>query len=112
MRFGMDDFKGSKRGVGRVFLNITPTTNFNNGIMITITRTNPNNPIRNMRLIRPGFEGIWTRVTFHPMFLTKIRPFNTLRFMEWSLTNAQKSEQWTDRTLPSWRTFTTNGVPI
>jgi len=80
--------------------------------MITIVRTNPSNYIRNMRLIRPGFENIYNRVVFHPMFLSKIQPYGTLRFMEWGATNVQTNEEWVDRTQVSFRTFSMNGVPF
>lgn len=112
MTFGMDDVPNVTRGVGRIELNVVPTTNMNNGIMITIVRTNPSNYIRNMRLIRPGFENIYNRVVFHPMFLSKIQPYGTLRFMEWGATNVQTNEEWVDRTQVSFRTFSMNGVPF
>jgi hypothetical protein len=64
-------------------VDVIPSTNGNNGIMITIVRTNPANYIRNIRVIRPGFENIASAVTFHPMFLSKIKPYKTLRFMDW-----------------------------
>lgn len=89
--FGMDDVKAVRRAVGRYEIDVVPTTNMNNGIMISIRRTNPDNPIRNMRLVRPGFEPIYQRVWFHPMFLSKAQPYSTFRFMDFGLTNTQKS---------------------
>jgi hypothetical protein len=70
--FGMDDVKTVRRKVGRVEIGVIPTTNMNNGIMISILRTNPANHLRNIRVIRPGFEQIQNTVLFHPMFLSKI----------------------------------------
>jgi hypothetical protein len=45
-----------------------------------------------MKLIRPGFEAIHNRVTFHPMFLSKIQPYGTYRFMDWGAANMQTDE--------------------
>lgn len=112
LSFGMDDVKSVRYYVGRVEINVIPTTNFNNGIMITITRTNPNNHIRNMRLIRPGFETLFNRLVFHPMFLNKIQPYGTYRFMDWGLTNMQTNEEWADRAQVSRRTYTSSGAPF
>lgn len=49
------DVVAIRRAVGRIEIDVIPTTNFNNGIFINIIRTNPNNYLKNIRLIRPGF---------------------------------------------------------
>ena len=54
LTFGLD-VKAARYGIGRVEVDVVPTTNFNNGFLVTITRTNPNNYIRNIRVIRPGY---------------------------------------------------------
>lgn len=89
---------------------MVPSTGFNNGILITITRTNPSNYIRNIRVIRPGYEGIWQAINFSPLMLEKLQPFGTLRFMDWTNTNGQTDSAWENRTLLSHRTYTKNGV--
>lgn len=89
MRFGMDDIQSVKRGVGRIEITVVPSTKFNNGLLITIAKTNPTDHLRNMRLIRPGFEAIYQRVLFHPLFLSKASPYGTYRFMEWGAINRQ-----------------------
>ncbi len=45
--------------------------------------------MKNIRVIRPGFENLFYATTFHPMFLDKIKPYKTLRFMDWLITNNQ-----------------------
>lgn len=56
LSFGMYDLKRVvSYGIGKCVLEILPSTNFNNGIFIRIDRTNPDNYIRNIRVIRPGF---------------------------------------------------------
>lgn len=55
LTFGMFDVQAVRYGIGRVEVDVVPSTNFNNGLLVTITRTNPNNYIRNIRVIRPGY---------------------------------------------------------
>lgn len=61
-------------------------------------------------MIRPGFENTWWSQTFSPLLLEKLAPFGTIRFMDWTNTNAQTDTEWSTRTLPSARTYTANGV--
>jgi hypothetical protein len=89
LTFGMFDVPSVRYGIGRVEIDVVPSTNMNNGILVTIARTNPNNHVRNIRVIRPGYEGIWQAITFSPYVLTKLQPFGTLRFMDWTNTNSQ-----------------------
>jgi hypothetical protein len=69
LQFGMFDVLAVRYGVGRCEIDVSPSTDFNNGILVQITRTNPNNYVRNIRVIRPGFEGIWQAVNFSPLML-------------------------------------------
>jgi hypothetical protein len=55
LSFGMFDVLKVVYGVGKCILTVQPSTNMNNGILVSIVRTNPNNYIRNIRVIRPGF---------------------------------------------------------
>lgn len=110
LTFGMFDVIKVKYGVGRVQVVVQPSTNGNNGLLITIERTNPNNPVKNIRVIRPGFEGIWQAINFSPLLLEKLQPFGTLRFMDWTNTNGQTDVQWESRTSLTKRTYVENGV--
>lgn len=110
LTFGMYDVVAVRYGIGRCELDVVPSTNMNNGILVTITRTNPQNYIRNIRVISPGYEGIWQAVNFNPLMLEKLKPFGTQRFMDWTNTNGQTDTDWNTRTLPTIRTYTNNGV--
>lgn len=55
LTFGLYDVQAVRYGIGRVEVDVIASTNFNNGFLMTIARTNPNNYIRNIRVIRPGF---------------------------------------------------------
>jgi hypothetical protein len=52
-----------------------------NGIFLQILNTNPLNPIRNIRVIMPGFEHVYASMPFHPLFLKNIKYYSVLRFM-------------------------------
>ena len=84
-------------GVGRIEVTIRPSTGLNNGAFIGIERTNPNNPIRNIRFVMPGFEALYPYFPFHPLFLRTIRSYKTLRFMDWGNTNSVQYGNWSDR---------------
>ena len=59
-----------------------------NGIALSIRRTNTANPLRNIKLIAPGFLATHEHLPFHPSFLRQLTRFSTLRFMDWAHTNS------------------------
>ena len=71
------------------------------GVFLKILATNPSNPIRNIRFIMPGFEKTYQTQPFHPVFLERLKQFNTLRFMDWGATNNSKLVNWSDRATPT-----------
>ena len=56
---------------------------------MTIDRTNPANPLRNVRVILPGFEATAAASPFHPALISSLRGYAVLRFMEWMLVGFQ-----------------------
>ena len=91
---------------GRIVLNVNPQ-NKTNGFILKIVSTNPSDYIRNIRVIRPGFEATYQTQPFHPLFLDRIRKFSVLRFMDWQKTNNSPLMNWSDRTTPN--TYTQTG---
>jgi hypothetical protein len=80
---------------GRMVVNVIPK----NGIVLSITETNPNNPLRNIHFIMLGFEKTYQTQPFHPLFLERLRPFPVLRFMNWMLRFSQPPvKTWEERT--------------
>jgi len=73
----------------------------NSGVLLTITRSDSANPIRNIRFIMPGFENTYQTQPFHPLYLSYLKPFSVLRFMDWEETNDSPLQRWADRTTPS-----------
>ncbi|OGC91551.1 MAG: hypothetical protein A2W25_03680 [candidate division Zixibacteria bacterium RBG_16_53_22] len=103
-------FSGSasvvKATPGRIVLDINPK-NREGGFFLKITSTNPSNYIRNIRVIRPGFETTYQTQPFHPLFLNRIRKFKVLRFMNWQKITDSPLINWSDRTTPD--TYTQTG---
>lgn len=96
-----------------------------------IRSTNPANPIRNIDLWMPDYNGEsfvgdhWqpgsTESPFHPLFLERLQGFDTIRFMQFQQNIESDIETWSDRRLWDHATqsdgdltqyFHTNGVSI
>lgn len=58
-----------------------------NGIALTVRRTDPANPVRNIRVVAPGFLASHELLPFHPWFVRHLTRYSTLRFMDWARTN-------------------------
>jgi hypothetical protein len=69
------------------------------GIQLRIIRTNPSDPVRNIRVLMPGHEATHQTRPFHPRFLATWRGFKVLRFMNWMRTGNTQS-RWSERTTP------------
>ncbi len=93
------------RGTASHQVAVTPS---GEGIQVRITRSNPSNHVRNVRLLMPGFD---ERTVFHPTFLERLQPFAVLRFMDWGRTNRSPVARWSDRVGPGYRSQgSTKGV--
>jgi hypothetical protein len=55
-----------------------------------------NNPLRDLRLISPGYDRDTTQVV-RDEFKQRVEPFSTVRFMDWNRTNSSVAEQWSAR---------------
>ena len=55
--------------------NLTDVDSPNGGFPVILRETNPQNPIRNIRVIMPGFENTWQCDPFHPVFLKRWKGF-------------------------------------
>lgn len=91
---------------GRSFadLQVTPT---DNGIYVVLEATSPVNPVRNMNVWMPDWQGQrfvgqqWqpgaSFSPFHPLFLERLAPFDAIRFMGMQETNTSDIRTWSDR---------------
>jgi hypothetical protein len=94
---------------GRMVVNVDAAQN---GVYLMVTATNPNNYLRNIRFIMPGFESTYLTSPFNPQFLKRLNGYKVLRYMEWMLTNGSTVRNWSDRPLPGDYTWTLRGVPL
>ncbi len=81
-------------------------------IFLRLRETKPENPVRNIRVIMPGFtaEDV-AKNPWHPKFLARWHGVACLRFMDFQETNGSKQRQWSDRPHVDDATFTRNGIP-
>ena len=86
---------------GKILLNVTPT---NGGIHLQITRSNPANHVRNIRMILPGFENNYSQNVFYPTFLQRLNGFSVIRYVDAMLTVNTNMARWEDRTKPGYYT--------
>jgi hypothetical protein len=116
---------------GMDVLDLTET----NWLAINIHSTNPDNHLRNIRIIPEGgicdtqdsyaqsidlcngtfthFLDNYNTQIFHPMLLSDLKSFRSIRFMDWFNTVGNPMKEWSERTLPEHRTWMNkNGAPI
>ena len=84
-------------GPGHARYNVTPT---HAGILIKILASDPNDPIRDIRLLMPGFDNEATAPMFHPDFLEELEPFGVVRVMQWQNINHTTVVEWDERPTP------------
>jgi hypothetical protein len=105
------------------------------GIELDILATNPNDYLRNIRVIMPGgiyasdpyttiyepdptrddylsFEEHHHDIVFHPDFLDSLRGYSVVRFMNWQHTNNSTQTTWGDRPKVTDARWTINGAPL
>jgi len=95
-----------RTAAGRNFadLRVTPT---DSGIYLRIDETSPTDPVRNFNVWMPDWNGRsfvgerWQPGAafspFHPLFLERLAPFKTLRFMGMQETNTSDIATWSQR---------------
>jgi hypothetical protein len=65
---------------------------------VQITRTNPANYVRNIRVIKREYETNYLPDPWNPDFISQIIDrFSTLRFMDWQATNGSATANWSER---------------
>ena len=75
-----------------------------NLLTLRLTETNRRDPVRNIRVILPGFEDTCEDQPFHPEFLKRWEKFKVLRFMDFQRTNGSEQMHWSDRATPDMQT--------
>ncbi len=98
-----------KREPGRLELLVNPKEGM---FAIDLVRTNPENYVRNIRVISPGFEVSYKENPWHPEFLKRWAGVACIRFMDFMTTNNSKQVNWNDRPKVGDAGFSTKGVPL
>jgi hypothetical protein len=82
------------------------------GFFLQLRETSPADPVRDVRVIMPGFEHTCEAEPFHPAFLARWRGMAAVRFMDWMQTNNSPVVTWADRPTTGRATFADRGVPV
>src|SRR4029079_11756651 len=70
-----------------------------------------NDPLRNFQLLVPGYAD--AKNVFTDEFIRRVRPFPTIRFMDWQQTNSKAVREWAERPKPTMFGRTSaKGVPL
>ena len=107
--FPMSSVTVAETSANRIAIDVADTSG---QLWVSIDSTNEANPVRNLRFLWPGTEATQATQPFNPVFLSKIRPFSVLRFMDWGLTNGSPIVNWSDRPMVSDSTYANRGVPL
>lgn len=82
------------------------------GFFLKLLQTDPEDYVRNIRVVMPGFEKVYRDEPFHPLFLRRWKGAACLRFMDWMHTNGSKIAHWSERPTPQDATFSGKGVAL
>ena len=82
------------------------------GMTLQIHETDPHDPVRNIRVVMPGFEEIYQANPWHPLFLDRWKNFAVLRFMDFMHTNNSHVTSWDQRPRNEDQTFSGQGVSL
>ena len=95
---------------GRIDFNLRTT---NRSLRIHITRINPRNYIRDIKVIPQKYANIYKKQTFNPDYVRTVRAFNSIRFMPWQNTKDTTLSNWNDRATPRSAFYNHNaGMPV
>ncbi len=108
LKYGMDA-RSVSSSQGRDVINIKPS---NYGVLLSITETDPDDYIRNIRVVPKAYENSYQTEVFNPDWLDKIEPFGAFRFMDWMQTNNSVEKEWGDRPTLDSATWHKKGAPV
>lgn len=83
---------------------ITCMVNPSQGILLRIVRTNPADPVRNIRFLAQADEATYRLLPFDRTFLERWSVCKALRFMDWQKTGSSYQSAWADRVAPDYYT--------
>lgn len=75
-------------------------TDIGRGFHVRINKTNPLDPVRNVKLMLPGYEGLGK--TFTDWAIADAKNYSAIRYMDWKQVNFSFESTWTDRVSPAY----------
>ncbi|MFA6545175.1 MAG: hypothetical protein WCS99_12225 [Limisphaerales bacterium] len=96
-------------GPGRILIDVDSSKS---GFSVQLKETNPQNHVRNIRVIMPGGEATCAKDPFQAEFLKRWRGFACYRFMDWMHINGSQIKTWADRPTLRHATFSKRGVAL
>lgn len=98
-----------KAGQGRLEIDV----NSKKGMFaINIVAINPENHLRNIRMIAPGLESHYQTNPWHPAFLKRWAGVACIRVMDMMATNHSTQKDWQNRPKPEDVSYAVKGVPV
>jgi hypothetical protein len=94
---------------GRVVIDVDSSQG---NFFLQILETDPDDYIRNIRVVMPGFEETYRENPWHPGFLARWKGFACIRFMDFMHTNGSEIETWEDRPQMDDSNWSKHGVPL
>ncbi len=79
---------------------------------VRLLETDPHDYVRDLRVVRPGFENSFLTNPWDPAFLARWRGVAVLRLTSFQQIGDSKLRTWSDRPRPESATLATKGVPI
>jgi hypothetical protein len=101
LRLGWDGGNKSVEGKGgttKYEFDVNITGPASKGLIVDMPRSEKGDHIRNIRLIMPGFLDTYEKQPFHPLFLEMVKPFCSLRLLDWIVPYDVKKVKWSKRT--------------
>lgn len=93
---------------GRIELDVSSRES----LLVHLRKTDPENPVRNIRLLLPGSHETYETHPFYRPFLERNAQFRVIRFMDWMRTNDSKIVKWSDRPRVTDATQSAKGVAL
>lgn len=108
--FTLNGAQTDQQSPGRLLFTV-PATSGN--IWIDVTYSDQADHMRDFRILKASEENVnLNEHSFNPVFLSRLTPFSTIRFMDWGATNGSPLESWSRRSHPGDFTYSSpRGVP-
>lgn len=96
---------------GRDLISVTDPAGY---LQVQILKTDPQDYLRNIHVVKKQYEQEFADgAIFNPVWLEKLQPFRTIRFMDWMRTNGSQQSDFSLRTQPQTARYTTElGAPL